>query len=50
MYHHTEHDLRVRRVNVSAIDFGALKGGIVTCPLDAKKAQDFEELNPLAAK
>jgi choloylglycine hydrolase len=49
MYYHTQHNRRVRKVNACAIDFGSLNG-IVTRPLDLEKVQDFELVDPLAAK
>ena len=50
MYYHTQHNRRVRKVDVGTIDFGTLKGGVITRPLDKKKVQDFEEVNPLAGR
>lgn len=50
MYYHTQHNRRVRRVDASAIDFGSLKGRVVTRPLDMTKAQDFESVNPLKGR
>jgi len=50
IYYHTQHNRRVRQVNVGAIDFGTLKDGITTLPLDKEKAQDIEVVNPLDKK
>jgi choloylglycine hydrolase len=50
MYYHTQHNRRVRRVDAGAIDFGSLKGRVVTRPLDMTKAQDFESVNPLKGR
>jgi choloylglycine hydrolase len=45
LYYHTQHNRRVRMLDVGAIDFGALKG-IVRIPLDKQKSQDIEDLTP----
>jgi choloylglycine hydrolase len=50
IYYHTQHNRRVRQVNVGAIDFGTLKDGITAMPLDKEKAQDIEVVNPLVKK
>lgn len=42
MYYHTQHNRRVRKVDFGSINFGTLKGKIVTRPLDINKMQDFE--------
>ncbi|WP_449246547.1 linear amide C-N hydrolase [Desulfarculus baarsii] len=46
LYYHTQHNRRVRKVEVGAIDFGALKGGPRHIPLDKVKAQDIEDVTP----
>jgi len=43
LYYHTQHNRRVRMVDLRKIDFGALPG-ITYLPLDRAKAQDIEEL------
>jgi choloylglycine hydrolase len=43
LYYHTQHNRRVRMLDLAKIDFGALPG-IVHIPLDREKAQDIEEL------
>jgi choloylglycine hydrolase len=50
MYYHTQHNRRVRKVDAGAIDFATLKGRILTRPLDTKKVQDFEEVNPVRGR
>lgn len=45
-YYHTQHNRRVRQVDLKAIDFNALKGDIVRLPLDKEKAQDIEDRTP----
>jgi len=50
MYYHTQHNRRVRKVNAGDIRFDTLKGGIITRPLDIRKAEDFEVLEPLKAR
>ena len=44
IYYHTQHNRRVRKIDVGAIDFGALGGEIRTIPLDKKKSQDIEDI------
>lgn len=41
------HNRRVRKVDVGSIDFGTLKGGVSSMPLDKIKDQDIEVVNPL---
>jgi len=48
IYYHTQHNRRVRMVDVKAIDFAALQGELIFRPLDKVKAQDIEVVNPLA--
>lgn len=43
LYYHTQHNRRVRMLDLKEIDFGALSE-IVYIPLDREKAQDMEEL------
>lgn len=43
-YYHTQHNRRVRAVNLGEIDFGSLSPGALFIPLDKKKEQDFEVL------
>lgn len=50
MYYHTQHNRRVRKVNVGDIRFATLKGDIITRPLDIRKAEDFELVDPLKAR
>ena len=45
MYYHTQHNRRVREVDLKKIDFGALRE-IVHLPLDKVKAQDIEDVTP----
>ncbi len=46
LYYHTQHNRRVRKVDVRAIDFDTLQGEIVHIPLDRTKAQDVEDVTP----
>ncbi len=50
MYYHTQHNRRVRKVDAGVIDFDTLKGGIMTRPLDIKKVEDFEMVQPLKSR
>lgn len=43
LYYHTQHNRRVRMIDLRRIDFGAL-GEITYIPLDRERAQDIEEL------
>ena len=49
MYYHTQHNRRVRKVDMKKIDFSKLKKTAAR-PLDKVKAEDMEEVNPLAGK
>lgn len=46
LYYHTQNNRRVRMVDLGAMNFDAMKGGIKNIPLDAKKAQDIEDITP----
>jgi choloylglycine hydrolase len=46
-YYHTQHNRRVREVDLNKIDFGVLSE-IVHLPLDKVKAQDIEDVTPQA--
>jgi choloylglycine hydrolase len=43
-YYHTQHNRRVRAVELNDIDFGSLSPGALFFPLDKKKEQDIEVL------
>ena len=45
LYFHTQHNRRVRKVELSRIDFS--KKEIIHIPLDDKKEQDIKELTPI---
>lgn len=45
MYYHTQHNRRVRKVELSKMDFTSI-GGFVRLPLDKQKAQDIEDVTP----
>ena len=44
-YYHTQHNRRVRKVDLSKIDFGSFHE-IQHLPLDKTKAQDIEDVTP----
>jgi choloylglycine hydrolase len=46
LYYHTQHNRRVRTVDMSRIDFGSLREQ-VKIPLDKVKSQDIEDVTPL---
>ncbi len=45
LYYHTQHNRRVRKVDLNKIDFEALKE-TVRLPLDKEKSQDVEDITP----
>jgi choloylglycine hydrolase len=45
LYYHTQHNRRVRKVDLSKIDF-ATPRELVRSPLDKEKAQDIEDVTP----
>ncbi len=46
LYYHTQHNRRVRTVDLSAIDFASLREQVLI-PLDKIKAQDIENVTPI---
>lgn len=46
-YYHTQHNRRVRMLNMKKIDFSNMGKKIVYLPLDKKKEQDIEEITPM---
>jgi choloylglycine hydrolase len=49
VYYHTQHNRRVRKVELNRIDFGATTG-IVRRPLDREERQDIEDVTPTGTK
>ena len=45
LYYHTQHNRRVRMVDLKKIDF--TKPGLVRMPLDKEKTQDIEDITPV---
>lgn len=45
-YYHTQHNRRVRMVDLKEIDFSPSKSGLRRYPLDKKKSQDIEDVTP----
>lgn len=45
-YYHTQHNRRVRKVDLKAIDFSTSNNEIIYIPLDKKKEQDIEDVTP----
>lgn len=45
LYYHTQHNRRVRMVDLKRINF-SLNAGIVHIPLDEQKSQDIEDMTP----
>jgi choloylglycine hydrolase len=45
-YYHTQHNRRVRMVDLKEIDFSPNKSGIKRFPLDIEKTQDIEDVTP----
>jgi choloylglycine hydrolase len=46
LYYHTQHNRRVRKVDVGKIDFESFRD-VVHLPLDREKQQDIEDITPL---
>lgn len=46
LYYHTQHNRRVRTIDVSKIDFASLREPVLI-PLDRVKAQDIEDVTPI---
>ena len=46
MYYHTQHNRRVRKVDLSKIDFDTPRE-LVRMPLDKEKRQDIEDVTPV---
>jgi len=45
-YYHTQHNRRVRMIDLKAIDFSKIGSSIVYLPLDKKREQDIEDITP----
>ncbi|TSA55592.1 MAG: linear amide C-N hydrolase [Planctomycetaceae bacterium] len=45
-YYHTQHNRRVRTMDVKALDFSKLGNDILYLPLDKNKRQDLEDITP----
>ena len=45
MYYHTQHNRRVRKINLGKVDFEKSRE-IVRLPLDKEKKQDIEDVTP----
>lgn len=45
-YYHTQHNRRVRMVDLKRIDFSPNEAGIIRIPLDKQKSQDYEDVTP----
>lgn len=45
-YYHTQHNRRVRKLDVKAIDFSKIEEGITYIALDQKKEQDIQDITP----
>ncbi len=46
LYYHTQHNRRVRKVDLKAIDFSTMGDEVVYIPLDEKKEQDVKDITP----
>lgn len=46
VYYHTQHNRRVRKLQMTKIDFSKNPDTIVRLPLDKKKQQDYEDVTP----
>lgn len=45
-YYHTQHNRRVRKLDIKAIDFSKIGEGITHIALDQKKEQDIQDITP----
>jgi choloylglycine hydrolase len=45
-YYHTQHNRKVRMVDLKRIDFSPNSSGPIRFPLDKQKAQDYEDVTP----
>lgn len=45
-YFHTQHNRKVRMVDLKKIDFSQNKGAIKHVPLDKRKSQEIEDVTP----
>ena len=43
-YYHTQHNRRVRKVDLATIDFSTIGNSIIYIPLDEKKEQDVKDI------
>ncbi len=46
LYFHTQHNRRVRKLDVSSLNFAGDSSTINHLPLDGKKEQDVEDITP----
>ena len=46
MYYHTQHNRRVRMIDLKKIDFSNIGNKIIYLPMDKKKEQDIEDITP----
>jgi choloylglycine hydrolase len=46
LYYHTQHNRRVRKIDLASMDFSAIGNSIIYIPLDQKKKQDVEDITP----
>lgn len=49
LYYHTQHNRRVRKVDMSKIDFASMREQILI-PLDKERVQDIEDVTPIKQK
>lgn len=45
-YYHTQHNRRVRKIDLAAMDFSAIGNSLIYIPLDQKKEQDVVDITP----
>ncbi len=46
-YYHTQHNRKVRMIDLKKIDFSSSKSGIIHLPLDRVKEQETEDITPI---
>jgi choloylglycine hydrolase len=46
LYYHTQHNRRLRKLSLSALDFSEIPNAPKRLPLDRTKEQDVEDITP----
>jgi len=46
-YYHTQHNRRIRKIDLKAIDFSTMTDTVIHIPLDQKKEEDIQNITPV---